>query len=137
MSSITTPYGFGVKVALPWDAAVQRTTELLKEEGFGILTRIDVQQTLQEKLGVGFRRYVILGACNPPLAHRAFQAELNIGLLLPCNVAVYEDEGGSVVAFMDPAAAMGFVGNDALTPVAEEARARLLRVRDRLAGGVS
>jgi uncharacterized protein (DUF302 family) len=92
-----------------------------------------VQQTLQEKLGVDFRRYVILGACNPPLAHRALQAELNIGLLLPCNVAVYEDEGGSVVTFIDPAAAMGFVGNDALTPIAGEARARLLRVRDRLA----
>ena len=93
-----------------------------------------MQQTLKEKLGVDFRRYVILGACNPPLAHRAFQAELNIGLLLPCNVAVYEDEGGSVVTFVDPAAAMGFVGNDALTPVAEEARARLLRVQQKLAG---
>ncbi len=134
MSAITTPYGFGAKLALGYDAAVQRTTELLKEEGFGVLTRIDVQQTLQEKLGVPFRRYVILGACNPPLAHRAFQAELDIGLLLPCNVAVYEDEGGSAVTFMDPAAAMGFVGNDALEPVAAEARARLLRVRDRLEG---
>jgi uncharacterized protein (DUF302 family) len=134
MSAITTPYGFGEKVALAFDAALQRTTELLKEEGFGVLTRIDVQQTLREKLGVDFRRYVILGACNPPLAHQAFQAELNIGLLLPCNVAVYEDEGGSVVSFMDPAAAMGFVGNDALTPIAGEARARLLRVRERLAG---
>ncbi len=134
MSAITTPYGFGVKVTLPYESAVQRTTELLKEEGFGVLTRIDVQQTLKEKLGVDFRRYVILGACNPPLAHRAFQAELNIGLLLPCNVAVYEDEGGSVVTFMDPAAAMGFVGNDALKSVGEEARARLLRVQQKLAG---
>jgi uncharacterized protein (DUF302 family) len=134
VEAIETPYGFGVKVALPYEQAVLRTTELLKEEGFGVLTRIDVQQTLQEKLGVGFRRYVILGACNPPLAYRAFQAELNIGLLLPCNVAVYEDEGGSVVTFMDPAAAMGFVGNPALVPVAEEARARLLRVRQRIAG---
>jgi uncharacterized protein (DUF302 family) len=133
MSAITTPYGFGVKVTLPYEAAVQRATELLKEEGFGVLTRIDVQQTLREKLGVDFRRYVILGACNPPLAHRAFQSELNIGLLLPCNVAVYEDEGGSVVAFMDPAAAMGFVGNAALDPIAGEARTRLLRVRDKLA----
>ena len=134
MESITTPYGFGVKVALPYEAAVQRTPELLKEEGFGILTRIDVQQTLREKLGVEFRRYVILGACNPPLAHRAFQAELNIGLLLPCNVAVYEDEGGSAVTFMDPAAAMGFVGSAALTPIAEEARTRLQRVQVKLAG---
>jgi uncharacterized protein (DUF302 family) len=134
MEAIKTPYGFGVKVTLPYEQAVQRTTELLKEEGFGVLTRIDVQQTLKEKLGAEFRRYVILGACNPPLAHRAFQVELNIGLLLPCNVAVYEDEGGSVVAFMDPAAAMGFVGNDALQPIAEEARTRLLRVRQKLAG---
>jgi uncharacterized protein (DUF302 family) len=134
MSVITTPYGFGAKVALDFDAAVQRTIELLKDEGFGVLTRIDVQQTLKEKLGVDFRRYVILGACNPSLAHRAFRAELNIGLLLPCNVAVYEDEGGSVVAFMDPAAAMGFVGNDALKPIAAEARARLLRVQQKLGG---
>jgi uncharacterized protein (DUF302 family) len=134
MSVITTPYGFGAKVALPYEQAVQRTTELLKEEGFGVLTRIDVQQTLRERLGVEFRRYVILGVCNPPLAHRAFEAELNIGLLLPCNVAVYEDEGGSVVAFMDPAAAMSVVGNDALTPIALEARTRLLRVQRKLEG---
>jgi uncharacterized protein (DUF302 family) len=134
METIRTPYGFGVKLTLPYEEAVQRTIELLKEEGFGVLTSIDVKQTLKEKLGADFRRYVILGACNPPLAHRAFQAELNIGLLLPCNVAVYEDEGGSVVTFMDPAAAMGFVGNDALKPIAEEARTRLLRVQQRLAG---
>jgi uncharacterized protein (DUF302 family) len=134
MDEIVTPYGFGTKVALDFDAALQRTTELLKEEGFGVLTRIDVKQTLREKLDVDFRRYVILGACNPPLAHRAFQAELNIGLLLPCNVIVYEDDGGSAVAFMDPAAAMGVVGNEALVPIAAEVRARLARVRDRLAG---
>jgi uncharacterized protein (DUF302 family) len=134
MEAIKTPYGFGVKVTLSYEEAVRRTTELLKEEGFGVLTRIDVQQTLKEKLGADFRRYVILGACNPPLAYRAFQTELNIGLLLPCNVAVYEDGPGSVVAFMDPAAAMGFVGNDAVKPIAEEARARLLRVQQKLAG---
>jgi uncharacterized protein (DUF302 family) len=132
MELIETPYGFGVKTPLPYEEAVERTTRLLKEEGFGVLTSIDVQQTLKEKLGAEFRRYVILGACNPQLAHRAFQAELNIGLLLPCNVAVYEDGEGSAVAFMDPAAAMGFVGNDALRPIADEARARLLRVRQQL-----
>ena len=134
MEAIETPYGFGVKLELPYEQAVQRTTELLKEEGFGVLTTIDVQRTLKEKLGAEFRRYVILGACNPPLAHRAFQAELNIGLLLPCNVAVYEEGKGSAVTFMDPAAAMGFVGNDALVPIAQEARSRLLRVSQKLAG---
>ncbi len=134
MNAIQTPYGFGVGVSLPFEQAVSRTVELLKEEGFGILTQIDVQRTMKEKLGADFRRYVILGACNPPLAHRAFQAELHIGLLLPCNVAVYEEGEGSVVAFMDPAAALGVVGNDALRPVAEEARARLLRVQQKLVG---
>lgn len=134
MEAIETPYGFGVRITLPYEQAVERTTELLKEEGFGILTRIDVQQTLKEKLGAEFRRYVILGACNPPLAHRAFQAELHIGLLLPCNVVVYEEDGGSVVSFMDPAAALGFVGNEALVPIGEEARSRLQRVRQKLAG---
>ena len=132
MDSIETPYGFGVKLDLPFEQAVQRTTELLKEEGFGVLTHIDVKQTLKEKLGADFRRYVILGACNPPLAHRAFQAELLIGLLLPCNVAVYEDGAGSVAAFMDPGVALGIVGNEALVPIAAEARARLKRVQERL-----
>ena len=133
MNLNATAYGFQVKMAQPYEQAVQRTTELLKEEGFGVLTQIDVKQTLKEKLGVDFRRYLILGACNPPLAHRAFQAELQIGLLLPCNVVVYEDDGGSVVAFVDPAAALGVVCNAALKPIAEEVRARLLRVREKLA----
>ena len=132
MKEIETGYGFGVKVDLPYEQAVQRTTELLKEEGFGVLTQIDVKQTLKEKLGADFRRYVILGACNPPLAHRAFEAELNIGLLLPCNVVVYEEEAGSAVAFVDPGAALGSAGNEALKPVAQEASARLRRVKEKL-----
>lgn len=127
-------YGFGTHVALGFDDAVQRVTDLLKDEGFGVLTTIDVQRTLREKLDVPFRRYTILGACNPRLAHRAFEVELEIGLLLPCNVVVYEEEGGTHVSFMDAVAAMGFVGHPALEPVAAEARERLARVSDRLAG---
>ncbi len=117
-----------MKVALPYQEAVRRTTELLKEEGFGILTEIDVQKTMREKLGADFRRYVILGACNPHLAHQAFQAELEIGLLLPCNVVVYEEGDGSVVSVMDPQAALEMAGNEALRPIAEAARACLERV---------
>jgi uncharacterized protein (DUF302 family) len=131
--AIQTVYGFGTRVALPHEDAVRRTRELLKEEGFGVLTEIDVRKTMQEKLGADFRRYVILGACNPHLAHRAFQVELGIGVLLPCNVAVYEEGGGSVVSVMDPRAALEIAGHDALRPIAEDARARLERVVQKLA----
>jgi uncharacterized protein (DUF302 family) len=126
-------YGFGARVALPFEQALETATALLKGEGFGVLTEIDVQKTLREKIGAEFRRYRILGACNPHLAHRAFQAELEIGLLLPCNVVVYEEADGATVSIMDPGAALGFVGNPALGPVAEDARARLQRVAARLA----
>jgi uncharacterized protein (DUF302 family) len=134
MEESRTPYGTRVTVPLPFDEAIARATALLKDEGFGVLTRIDVQQTLQEKIGVEFRRYVILGACNPKLAHRALEAELDVGLLLPCNVTVYETEGGTVVSFVDPAAMMGAAGNEQLRAVAAEAGARLARVRAALAG---
>lgn len=130
--TIRTRYGFGTKVTLPYGEAVQRATELLKEEGFGVLSEIDVRKTMQEKAGADFRRYIILGACNPHLAHRAFQAELEIGLLLPCNVIVYEEGGGSVVSVMDPRAALEVAGNEALRPIAEEARVRLDRVIQKL-----
>jgi uncharacterized protein (DUF302 family) len=132
MTMIVTRYGFGMKVALPYEDAVRRATDLLKEEGFGVLTEIDVRKTMRETLGADFRRYIILGACNPRLAHRAFQAELEIGLLLPCNVIVYEDGNGSVVSAMDPRAALAVAGNEALRPIAEEARARLERVIQKL-----
>jgi uncharacterized protein (DUF302 family) len=133
-----TRYGIGVDVALPYEEAVERATEELKTEGFGILTTIDVQATLKQKLGRDFRKYTILGACNPPLAHRAFEAELEIGLLLPCNVVVYETTPGqSVVAAMAPVAAIGMVGGDpALKDVAREADARLRRVLAALERGV-
>ncbi len=122
-------YGMGVDVALPYEQALERATEELKKEGFGILTTIDVQRTLKQKLDKDFRKYTILGACNPPLAHRAFEAELEIGLLLPCNVVVYETEAGrSAVSAMAPIAAMGIVGgNPALKDVAREADERLRR----------
>lgn len=130
--ALQTRYGFGTNVDFAYPEAVARTVALLKEEGFGVLTQIDVQKTLKEKLGVEFRRYVILGACNPPLAHRALQAEREIGLILPCNVIVYEDGERSVVSVMDPIPALGLVGNEALRPIAEDAAARLHRVIDRL-----
>ena len=122
-------YVMGVDVALAYEQAVEQATEELKKEGFGILTTIDVKQTLKQKLDKDFRKYTILGACNPPLAHRAFEAELEIGLLLPCNVVVYETgPGRSVVSAMAPMAAMGVVGgNPALKDVAREADERLRR----------
>ncbi len=123
-----TGYGLRVTVPIMYDDAVERTTAALKAEGFGVLTTIDVKQTIKQKLDKDFRRYVILGACNPPLAHRALTAELEIGLLLPCNVIVYETTPGQcVVAAMAPVPAMGFVGNPELEPIAQEADARLRR----------
>ena len=124
-----TRYGIRADVPLSYEEAVERTTQALKAEGFGVLTTIDVKQTLKQKLDREFRKYVILGACNPPLADRALHAELEIGLLLPCNVVVYESEPGrSVVAAMAPIAALGIVGDNAqLESVAKEADERLRR----------
>jgi uncharacterized protein (DUF302 family) len=120
-----------MRVELPftYEEAVERATAALKDEGFGVLTAIDVQQTLKQKLDRSFRKYVILGACNPPLADRALHAELEVGLLLPCNVVVYESRPGhSVVSAMAPLAALGIVGdNPALHQVAAEADSRLRR----------
>jgi uncharacterized protein (DUF302 family) len=124
-----TRYGLRVAIDADYDAAVDRVTTALKAEGFGVLTTIDVKQTLKQKIDRDFRRYVILGACNPVLADRALHAELEVGLLLPCNVVVYEEEPGrSVVAAMAPVPAMSMVGNEALASVASEADARLRRV---------
>ena len=124
-----TRYGMRVEIPDGFEQALARATAALKAEGFGVLTTIDVQQTLREKLGREFRKYVILGACNPPLADRALHAELEVGLLLPCNVVVYETTPGrSIVAAMAPLAALGIVGdNPELQQVATEADARLRR----------
>lgn len=128
-----TRYGLRVEVPVDFDRALEATIAALKAEGFGVLTTIDVKQTLKQKLNQDFRRYVILGACNPPLAHRALEAELDIGLLLPCNVVVYESAPAtSVVAAMAPALALEMAGNPALVPVAREAEARLRRVLETL-----
>ncbi len=128
-------YGFGTTVALPYAEAVDHAKAALKEQGFGVLTEIDVRKTMKEKLDVDFRPYVILGACNPPLAHRALSADLGIGLLLPCNVVVYDNgDGTSSVEVMDPEAALGIVGDDpTVAEVAREARVKLKKAVDALA----
>ena len=126
-------YGFSTRLEGSFDSIVGRVTDELKKEGFGILVSIDVKKTLAEKLGVDRKPYTILGACNPALAHRAIELEPDIGLLLPCNVLVREEDSGTVVvAFMDPAAVLELVQNDEVSTVAEDVRARLERVRDAL-----
>ena len=127
-SNVST-YGYGCTVHGGLDEAIKRTTDALKLEGFGVLTTIDVTATLKNKIGADFKPYVILGACNPNLAYRALQTEEEIGLLLPCNVIVYDNgDGTSRVSIVDPIQMMGFVQNPALEAVAAEADSRLRRV---------
>ena len=124
-----TKFGFGKAVDLGFDEAIETVTEELAKEGFGVLTEIDVQATLKKKLGEDMRPYRILGACNPPLAHQAVTAVPEIGLLLPCNVLVREDDEGKVrVSFMDPGSVLGLVDNPDVEPLAEQVRERLERV---------
>jgi uncharacterized protein (DUF302 family) len=126
-------YGFSTRLTATFDEAVRRVTEALKEEGFGVLSDIDVQATLKARLDIDSRPYRILGACNPPFAHRALSADPQIGLLLPCNVVVRELEDQAIgVDFMDPQAVLGLVDKPEIPEIAAQVRERLLRVRDAL-----
>jgi uncharacterized protein (DUF302 family) len=129
MITATSKYGIGTPVALDYGRAVDRVKEALAAEGFGILSEIDVAAVMKKKLDVDFPPYVILGACNPPLAHRALTADRDIGLLLPCNVIVYAGDtpGRSVVAAMDPVVVLEVTGNASIRPLAEDVRSRLTR----------
>ena len=130
---MSSKYGFGKTVSLPFAEALERVTQELQNEGFGVLTEIDVQATLKKKLGADMHPYRILGACNPPLAHRALTAEPEIGLLLPCNVVVREDDSRAVrVEFMDPSAVLVLVDKPEIRQLAEEVRAKLHKVMSSL-----
>jgi len=126
-------YYMSTTLKLPFDRCLEKVTSALQAEGFGVLTKIDVKETMKEKLDVGFRNYHILGACNPPFAHKALEAEDKIGTMLPCNVVIQESAPGTVeVAAVDPVSSMQAVDNEALRPVAEEIRGRLKRMIDSL-----
>lgn len=137
MNEQSQSYAMKRTLKLDFDEVDRRVREALQEEGFGVLTEIDVQATLKEKLGADFRRYEILGACNPPLAHEALEADGDIGLLLPCNVVVQETgQGGqTVVEAVDPVIQLGVAGGETLEPLAEEVRSRLVRVLNRVEEG--
>ncbi len=127
-------YGITTSLAVPYEEAVEKTRKALMEEGFGVLTEIDVKATLKQKLGIDSEKYIILGACNPPFAHRALTADPFVGLLLPCNVIVFEKEGKSVVSAIDPISMMADSPNSELQAVAREVRPRLERAINRIGG---
>jgi uncharacterized protein (DUF302 family) len=121
-------YGFSKLLDVSYEEAIEKTRAALKQEGFGVLTEIDLKEKLKEKLGVDFRRYVILGACNPALAYETLQQEINIGLLLPCNVIVYESDGRTMVSAVDAARMLSVVGNPKLEATAQTVNDKLRRV---------
>lgn len=121
-------YGFTKEVDIPYDTVIKLVTEALKKEGFGILTEINIEEKLKEKLGIDFKKYIILGACNPASAHKALLAEENIGLMLPCNVLVYERGGKTVLSVIKPTIAMQMVNNDELKAIAEDIESKLKNV---------
>jgi uncharacterized protein (DUF302 family) len=123
-------YGFTKELNRSFDEAIDVTTKQLKHEGFGVLTRIDIHDKIKEKLGIDFTKYVILGACNPPYAHKALLAEENIGLLLPCNVILYEKDDQTILSVIKPTVAMNMVDNDALRDIAETIESKLKRAFD-------
>jgi uncharacterized protein (DUF302 family) len=125
-------YGVGRDLTESYDTVLPRVLEALKAEGFGVITEIDVKKTMKDKLGVDGRPYVILGACNPKLAHAALAVEADLGLLLPCNVVVYETDSGTRVAVVNAEAMLGMVGNERLSPIAAEVQTRLDRVLERI-----
>ncbi len=134
MSHVSSSYTLSRETTLPFADAVARVREELANEGFGVLCEIDVQATLKQKLGVDREPYLILGACNPPLAHGALEAEPELGVLLPCNVVVYEQQGRTHIAAVNAEQMLSIVGNDALADTASEVRQRLAAVVERAAG---
>jgi uncharacterized protein (DUF302 family) len=129
-------YAFATTVQVPYEETVSRVINALKEAGFGVLTEIDVKATLKKKLNVDFRKYVILGACNPPYAHQTLQADLDVGLLLPCNVVVYEtDDNKSHVSAINPIAALKVIENQKLKEIAAEVSEKLKKVIEKVSAG--
>lgn len=129
-------YAFRAKLDVPYEKALDKVADALKTESFGILTSVDIKATLKEKLGAEFRKYSILGACNPPLAQKALSQDLEAGLVLPCTVVVYEESGGSSISIADPMTVVNLLGNPVLRPIAEEAQAKLKRVLEALTDGM-
>ena len=123
-------YGYKKETGLPYEDAVEKVREELKKEGFGVLTEIDVKATLKKKLGVDFDKYIILGACNPPNAYKALKAERDIGLMLPCNVIVYEKDGKTTISAINPTIAMQMIKNEKLRGIAQEIETKLKRAVD-------